>query len=136
MSVTPSDVPIATVEVARGVVSYADQGAGPPVLAVHGLPGTHRDYRYLAGALADRCRLIRPDMPGFGDTAGDVAADVSVGARAEVLRELLDALQVPSVIAVGHSMGAALVAELARCHPDRVTALALLAGPGKRPHRA
>jgi len=42
----PSDPAIQHVALSRGVVGLTDEGAGPVVLGVHGLPGTHRDFRW------------------------------------------------------------------------------------------
>ena len=46
------------------------RAAGPPdapvVLLLHGFPSSSVQYRHLMPALADRWRLIAPDLPGFG----------------------------------------------------------------------
>ena len=44
----------------------------PPIILLHGSPGARHDFDGLLDALArDRC-VIAPDLPGFGDTVGDV----------------------------------------------------------------
>ncbi len=103
------------------------------LLAIHGLPGTHRDFRWLASALQERVRLVRPDMPGFGGTAmrepprrwGELAALVRAFA-AEVIRG-------PYAV-LGHSFGGPLATHVA-AHDDNVRALVWLATVGLRPHR-
>jgi pimeloyl-ACP methyl ester carboxylesterase len=129
---TPSDPPMLHEPVAGGVLAYTDEGRGPTLLAIHGLPGSHRDYRWLATALAERVRLVRIDQPGFGKSSvprpptdwhelatiiGDFATRVIRGPYA----------------VLGHSFGAPLATHVAARDPA-CTGLALLAPVGLRPH--
>ncbi|MBC8073771.1 MAG: alpha/beta fold hydrolase [Deltaproteobacteria bacterium] len=111
-----------------------DEGAGPVLLAVHGLPGTHRDFRWLASALAGRVRLVRLDMPGFGATTiretprkwPELAALVVAFARVVIGG--------PYAV-LGHSFGGPMATEIA-ARDEQVNALVWLAPVGMRPHRA
>jgi pimeloyl-ACP methyl ester carboxylesterase len=49
-------------------MAYVEWGdpAAPPVVCVHGLTRTGRDFDPLAAALSDRFRVICPDLPGRG----------------------------------------------------------------------
>src|ERR671937_33474 len=47
-------------------VHYVDEGAGPPLLLLHGNPTWSFLYRDIIKALRDRYRCIAPDHPGFG----------------------------------------------------------------------
>lgn len=132
----PSDPTPHTLALARGPVTYVDEGEGPLVVMVHGLPGTHRDFRYLAGALAGRARVVRPDMPGFGQTPRRHLSSDRVSSRASFLRRFAEALSLPPALWIGHSMGGPVVMEVARSAPERVAALGLLASPGLSPHRS
>lgn len=116
-------------------MTYTDEGSGPAIVLIHGLPGSARDFRYLAPQLPG-FRLIRVDLPGFGGTSRRGKRAWSVRDRARLVRDLLDALELPIVAAVAHSMGGPIAVALADLAPERVTALALLASPGLRPHRA
>ncbi len=51
-------------------LAYVEQGSqdAPPVVCVHGLTRTGRDFDVLAEALSDRFRVICPDLPGRGDS--------------------------------------------------------------------
>ncbi len=133
---TPSDPDPLTLTLARGPVTYSDEGRGPVVVLVHGLPGSHRDFRYLAGALSGRVRLVRPDMPGFGSTPRRHLGSDRVASCASFLLRFADALGLPPALWIGHSMGGPVVLEVARRSPDRVRAVGLLASPGLRPHRS
>ena len=52
------------------IVFYREAGApdAPVVLLLHGFPTSSFQYRELIPLLADRYRVIAPDLPGFGFT--------------------------------------------------------------------
>jgi 3-oxoadipate enol-lactonase len=104
--------------------AVAVEGAGPAVLMVHGLGGTSNFYQVQADALAERFRVVRVDSAGAGRSP--VADGIDIASHAEDLAAVLDALEVTSAAVVGHSMGTLVVRELARRHPGKVSALALL----------
>lgn len=112
-------------------------GDGPPVLLVHGLGGTSNFYQPQADALAERFRVIRPDMEGSGRTA--VRGYPSIDTFADDLAALLDALGVTGARVVGHSMSTLTVRTLAVRHPGSVGAVALLGAvraPGEAARQA
>ncbi len=132
----PSDPEPETVVLRAGPATYTDEGAGPVLVALHGLPGAARDFRYLAGALAGRVRLLRIDLPGFGGTPLHTMPGTHVRERGVFVLAVLDALRVDRFAVLGHSMGGPVAIHVAARAPDRVRALALLASPGLRPHVA
>jgi pimeloyl-ACP methyl ester carboxylesterase len=103
------------------------------VLLVHGRPGAHRDWRYLAACLQG-CRVVRLDMPGFGGST-ECGQAPSFAARAEFVMDAITALELASPIVLGHSMGGPVAAMVGRRAPARVRAVGLLASPGLRRHR-
>lgn len=114
-------------------VAYADEGAGPLIVAVHGVPGGRRDFRRLAAELTPGFRVVRLDLPGFGESPPAPAVDSPARAAACIVDFLAD-LGEPAIL-VGHSMGGAVALRVAVAAPARVRGLALLASPGLRPHR-
>jgi 3-oxoadipate enol-lactonase len=98
-------------------------GDGPAVLMIHGLGGTGTFYQPQVEALADRFRLIRPDLEGSGRTPLSSDAPLSISGWADDLQVLLDHLGVAEVRIVGHSMGTLIAQELAIRLGDRVLAL-------------
>jgi pimeloyl-ACP methyl ester carboxylesterase len=100
------------------------EGEGPTVLMVHGLGGTSNFYQVQAEALAERCRVVRVDSAGAGRSP--VADGIDIASHAEDLAAVLHRLGADAAAVVGHSMGTLVVRELARRHPGKVSALALL----------
>lgn len=101
---------------------------------VHGLPGSHRDFRWLAPPLEQLgLRVIRLDMPGFGGTA---TAPAQLETLAEHVRRRLDQLGLERVVLLGHSFGGPQALVAASREPERVRGLALLSSFGLRPHAA
>ncbi len=132
---TPSDPPRQTLHLSGGPVAYTDVGSGPVVLALHGCPGSVRDFRWLGAALEPYTRFVRVDLPGFGETPLSTFRDASFEGRGRFLREVIESLGLERVTPIGHSAGGPLALELAATYPDRCVALAMLGSPGLRPHK-
>ena len=113
----------ATVGQAR--VAYVDEGAGPPVLLLHGCPFSAFVWRHVIGLLAPRYRCIAPDLLGLGDTETPPDADWSLPAQTDTVLGLLDTLGVGTAHVVGHDHGGAIAQLLAADHPNRVGRLVL-----------
>jgi len=111
----------------RAHLSLVEAGAGPPVLAVHGLGATKGSFLPTVVGLSSRFRTIALDLPGFGDSSKPIAAPYDAGFFAAACIELLDALGLERVHLIGNSLGGRVALEIALRHPDRVGRLALLA---------
>jgi 2-hydroxymuconate-semialdehyde hydrolase len=115
-----------------------DCGQGAPVLLVHGSgPGVSAwaNWRLTIPALAERRRVIAPDMRGFGFTERPAApdeADYRMARWVQQLIDLLDALDLPQADVVGNSFGGALALALAIREPQRVRRLVLMGSVGVR----
>ncbi len=99
------------------------EGHGPPLLLLHGLGGSHDDWRRQVPVFARRYRVIAPDLRGFGDSERQEPFTVQQHARD--VAGLLDALGVARAHVVGLSMGGAVAMELALSEPGRVAGLVL-----------
>lgn len=100
---------------------YDEFGAGEPLLILHGLFGSARNWQGYAKDLAARYRVITVDLRNHGRSPhaafhgyGDLAADVIA---------LLDRLNLADVILLGHSMGGKAAMTLALTAPLRVRKL-------------
>ncbi len=88
-------------------------GEGPALLLLHGTGAATHSWRDLAPLLAQRFRVVAPDLPGHGFSSSCGARTQSLGGMAHAVAALLDVLDLPPAIAIGHSAGAAVLARLA-----------------------
>ncbi len=136
-SLPVSDPEPRRLELAHGVLTYTDEGplGAPALIAVHGIPGTGRDFRYLAPQLTPAVRVVRVDLPGFGGSAAVADAVATLRGRARVVLALADALGLEQFAVAGHSMGGGTALVLAADHQTRVRRLVLIASLALRLHR-
>lgn len=109
-------------------LAVLDEGAGPPVLLLHGFPDSSRVWRHQIPALADAgMRVIAPDLRGFGDSDRPPAVEAySVGRSVADLIAVLDRLEVERAHVVGHDWGAGVAWALAAFVPERVDRLVVM----------
>src|SRR5580693_5483096 len=97
----------------------------PVVLLLHGFPASSFQYRELIPRLADRYRVIAPDLPGFGFT--EVPAKrgyvYTFEALAKTIEAFTDALDLKKYALYVFDYGAPTGLRLAMAHPDRITAI-------------
>ena len=106
------------------------QASVPPLLCVHGAGMSSVVFMDLLRRMTPGRRVIAPDLPGHGQSQRrDGAANLD-GYR-DTLRALCDALSLPRVVVIGHSLGAGLALSLAMADPGRVAGLVLLNGAAK-----
>jgi len=122
------------VDTAVGPIALTREGdpGQRTVICLHGIPGSHRDFRYLAPLLAGTFHVVRVDAPGF---ARSPRGAPSVDGLADALWAVADALDVRRGVLLGHSFGGAAVLHAADRHPERTEGIVLLASPGGRLHR-
>lgn len=111
---------------------YHQAGEGPAFVLLHGSgPGVSgwSNFRGNLPVLAERFRVIVPDMPGFGLSALPELDRAYPRIAADAVAELLDQLGIERASILGNSMGGYVAAEMALAHPDRVERLVLM-GPG------
>jgi pimeloyl-ACP methyl ester carboxylesterase len=92
---------------------YIDEGAGPPLLLLHGCPFSSHVWLRTIRELRNDFRCIAPDLLGLGDTETELDADWALPAQAAMVAELLDRLRLRSVHVVGHDHGGAVAQLLA-----------------------
>lgn len=107
---------------ARGVRFHVTEaGSGLPVLALHGWPQHHYEYRDLLADPPEGMRIIAPDLPGYGWSGpsphqwrkDDVVADILA---------LMDEMELDKVVLVGHDWGGWLGHLLTLEAPERFEA--------------
>ncbi len=113
------------------VTAYAIEGAGPPVLLIHGVGARLDAWDGVVAALGGRFTTIRFDLRGHGESSKP-PGPYSAALFAEDARALLDHLGIGRCHVAGHSLGATVALRLALDAPDRVERLALLSAAAGR----
>jgi pimeloyl-ACP methyl ester carboxylesterase len=113
---------------------FEDAGSGPPLLLLHGLTGTHDDFRHVfdLDALRLTRRVVAPDARGHGRSTNP-GGHFSFPACARDVLALLDHLELARVQAIGASLGAKTLLHVATRAPDRVSAMVLVSATPRFP---
>jgi 3-oxoadipate enol-lactonase len=112
---------------------YELSGAGDPVVLIHGLGSSARDWEQQVGPLAQRYRVLTYDVRGHGRTSKP-RGPYSVAQFADDLAQLLEALDHRPAHLVGISMGGMIAFQLAVDRPDLVRSLVIVnSGPALVP---
>jgi pyruvate dehydrogenase E2 component (dihydrolipoamide acetyltransferase) len=122
------------IEAAGQRIRYLELGAGDavPVVLVHGFGADLNSWMFTQPALCDTRRTIALDLPGHGGSTKEVGAG-DAASLAEAVTALFAALGLERVHLVGHSLGGAIAALVARDHPAHVASLTLIAPAGLGP---
>ncbi|HVL82766.1 MAG TPA: alpha/beta hydrolase [Pseudonocardia sp.] len=119
-------------------LAYDDHPGGSPAVLLHGWPGDRRDHRAVVPLLAGSCRVVLPDLRGFGGSEhpeGAGPADFGAEAQARSVLGLVEELDLGPVVLAGYDVGSRVAQAAARARPDLVRALVLappLPGAGSR----
>ncbi|MCH8531025.1 MAG: alpha/beta fold hydrolase [Saccharospirillum sp.] len=110
-----------------------DQGRGEPVVLIHGSgPGVTAwaNWRGVIPVLAQKFRVLAPDMLGFGYTERPAEANYNLDRWVQQVIDLLDAKGIAQTDLVGNSFGGAVALATAIRHPERVRRLVLMGSVG------
>jgi len=103
-------------------MAYADDGAGPPILLVHGWAAHGGFFDSLHKSLSRHHRVLTPTLRGHpGSDAG--AAPLTIETLADDIAQFVDALGLTSLTAIGWSMGAMVLWEAAPKLGSRLRAI-------------
>ena len=94
-------------------LNYVRRGTGKPLLLLHGLGSSLKTWNLIIDELATQRDVIALDLPGFGQSPA-LPGEVSIPTLADAVTDFLTRHQLLGIDAVGNSMGARLVLELAR----------------------
>ena len=109
-------------------VAYSVEGAGPPVVMLHGASSSAReDWSAQLPSFRKAFRVYLPDARGHGGTRWDVAQGFSAELLVADLAAFVDALGLTTFHLVGFSLGAMTALTYATRHADRLRTL-LIAG--------
>jgi haloalkane dehalogenase len=104
---------------------YVDEGAGLPVVLLHGNPTWSYLYRNVIKQLNGACRTIAPDYPGFGFSDHPPQFNYRPPTHAEWIRAFLDHLNLERFVLVIQDWGGPIGLSLAVEQPERVAGLVI-----------
>jgi pimeloyl-ACP methyl ester carboxylesterase len=107
-------------------IAYRDDGAGEPVLLLHGWPTSSFLWRGVIPELAETNRVIAPDLPGFGESAKPLDRRYDFELFERVLDGLLAELGIDETGLVVHDLGGPIGVHWAIARPEKISRLALL----------
>ena len=100
-----------------------DEGAGFPIVWIHGFPLSSAIFEPQTGIAG--FRHLRPDLPGFGQTPPN-GTEESMGSYAREVIAMLDKKKIERAVIAGFSMGGYVAMQILRDAPERVAALLLI----------
>ena len=105
-------------------LAYRDLGPrdAETVILLHGSPGSASNFDRLAPRLAERFRVVTPDLPGFGASDAWIP-DYSIKAHARYVLALMDELGIETAHVLGYSMGSGVALHVNELAPKRVRSL-------------
>lgn len=114
------------ISLAQGIVRYQDIGTGPTLVFLHGIFVNSALWRRVIPLLSERFRCIAPDLPlGAHRLPLRPDADLSPRGVADLVADLLAALDLHDVTLVGNDTGGAICQLVITHHPERITRLVL-----------
>ena len=104
----------------------------PVLVLIHGVAGSSATWEAILPALARRYTIVAPDLLGHGQS-DKPRHDYSLGAYANMVRDLMIALGIDRATIVGHSFGGGVAMQFAYQHPSRCERLVLESSGGLGP---
>jgi pimeloyl-ACP methyl ester carboxylesterase len=124
--------PIERIVKTNGIsLNIVEQGQGSLVLLCHGFPESWYSWRHQINALAEAgFHVVAPDMRGYGKSDRPEPIDqYTIFHLVGDLVGLLDGLEAPTAVIIGHDWGAGIAWQAARLRPDRFRAIVSLSVP-------
>lgn len=114
-----------SLSISAGSLAYVEEGEGPAVLLIHGIPTSSYLWRRVIPLLARDFHVYAVDLLGYGDSDKPERADLSVAGQAGHLRAFMEAVGWQRGAVVGHDIGGGVAQLLAVQDPGAVSGLVL-----------
>lgn len=101
-----------------------------PIVLLHGTSASLHTWNGWTDQLSTTRRVIRFDLPGFGLTGPSPTHEYHMGAYADFVVAVLDALELDQVTLGGNSLGGHIAWETALAYPQRISQLILVDAGG------
>ena len=114
-------------------INYICKGEGETVLVLHGWGSNIGVHAQMIDLLAQKYRVIAPDMPGFGESE-EPDEPWNVDSYVDFILEFLKDFNISKLILLGHSFGGRVIIKLcSRALPFEVTKVILVDSAGVKP---
>lgn len=107
-------------------IHYRDEGAGTPIVLIHGTGASLHTWEDWTKDLIEHYRVIRLDLPAYGLTGQDPQKRYSSKDYVDLLDTFLTKLKVEKFHLAGNSLGGLISWLYASHHPEKVDKLVLL----------
>lgn len=102
-------------------LAYREVGEGPPLVILHGLFGSAKNWTTIAKRLGAEYKIYTVDLRNHGESPW--ADEMSYESMASDVAALMDSLGLAQATVIGHSMGGKAAMDLALTQPERVASL-------------
>lgn len=106
-------------------IAYTERGRGDTLLFLHNGGTSHHIWTRVTEQLSERYRTIAIDLLGYGESSKP-GRNYTMDVYVDMVRTVLDALDIERVFLVGNCMGSAISLHFAKRYPERVRALVLI----------
>lgn len=118
-----------TVNINNITINYREAGQGNPIVLLHGLGSTWKDWEAQIPVFAKKYRVIVPDLRAHGKTSVP-EKEFGIGYMSADLKSFLDKLNIEKASLIGFSMGGAVTFQFALDYPAMVDKLVIVnSGP-------
>lgn len=105
-------------------IAYQTKGKGEAIFLLHGFCSDSSIWEEFQTDIVEAgYRVVRMDLPGFGQSS--VRSPLSMESVADLVKALMDHLQIASFLFIGHSMGGYIALAFAQKYPSYLTGLGL-----------
>jgi pimeloyl-ACP methyl ester carboxylesterase len=111
-------------------IFHRTMGIGRPVVLLHGFCESSQIWGVFANLLSQRCQLLIPDLPGFGNSSLP-STPFSIDDIGEIMWNWLDEIKIKNPIIVGHSMGGYVTLAMINQRPDAAAGFSLFHSTAK-----
>ncbi|CAM3457925.1 alpha/beta fold hydrolase [Marinicrinis lubricantis] len=114
-----------TVQIAGRPYPYADEGSGPLLVLIHGFCGSADYWDQVIPLLSSQFRCIAPDLRAHSGSFAP-QGPYAINDLAQDIHELLNQLDAPPVVMLGHSLGGYTTLAFAEAYPERLKGFGLI----------
>jgi pimeloyl-ACP methyl ester carboxylesterase len=117
--------PLPHAEINNTKIYYEVEGSGEPLMLIHGVRGSNRNWEYVRPFITKHFQTIFPDLRGHG-LSSELTEITKVDTFAQDHIELLKHLEIDQCHVAGHSLGGFIAQQMALDAPSKIKSLILI----------